>query len=147
MNHRIKDTCKGLIQPKKLDRILQVVQGIQKSNEQVFTGDVRYLGDYKGKHFPVFDGHRLRLISYFRQVYIIIRYLYEQDEKFLNTEEKDFYLRLCCSQMSEHEIALKVYHSSDEWVTAREENIEKIFAVFPFHGTLNWDNRNFFSVN
>lgn len=145
VNHRIKDTCKELISSKELERILSVVQQAQKENEDVFTGNVRYLGDYKGRHFPVFDGHRLRLVSYFRQVYMIIHFLYEQDKKFLNDEEKDFYLRLFCSQMSEHEIALiKAYDSSDEWVTVQEESIQKVFSVFPFHDTLNWDNQNFF---
>lgn len=147
VNHRIEDSCKKLISPEELKSILKDVQQIQERNKPVFTGDIRYLGDYKGKCFPVFDGHRLRLVCYFRQVYMIIHYLCEQDEKFLDEEEKDFYLRLFCSQMSEHEIALiKAYNSSDEQVTVKEEGIEKIFTIFPFHDTLNWDNRNFFSI-
>ena len=147
VNQRIKDTCSGLISSEELECILQDVQQIQQRNRKIFTGDVRYLKDYKGKHFPVFDGHRFRLVNYYRQVYMIIHYLYEQDEQFLDEGEKEFYLQLFCSQMSEHEIALiKAYDSSNEKITVEEENIKEIFNVFHFHSTLDWDNQNFFSI-
>lgn len=63
------------------------------------------LTDYKKKKIKYFDGHRLRLIPFYRHLCMIIQYIYEDDAP--NTlKDKVFYLHIICSQLSEHELAL-----------------------------------------
>lgn len=68
---------------------------------------IKYLMDYRDKHVKLFDGHRLRLVSYFRTVCMIIQYVVQSIKKDdLDGGLKDFYLRLFLAQLSEHQISM-----------------------------------------
>lgn len=64
---------------------------------------VPYLDDYKTVNIKLFDGHRLRVISFFRLVCKIIELIYKDGG---NEKEKETYLSTLLSILSEHQIAL-----------------------------------------
>lgn len=76
------------------------------------NGTVQYLRDYKTLDIKLFDGHRLRLIPFYRSICIIIKYMYDEifSNHYISSEQKkskfEFYLNLLCSQLSEHQIGL-----------------------------------------
>lgn len=49
----------------------------------------------------MFDGHRLRLISYFRMSCMVLQYINTEDEC-----KRDFYINVCLSHFSEHQLGL-----------------------------------------
>lgn len=63
--------------------------------------NVPYLGDYETIDIKLFDGHRLRLISFFRLVCKIIEFIYQD-----GGDDKEIYLSTLLSLLSEHQIAL-----------------------------------------
>ena len=65
-----------------------------------------YLKDYKGKEIKLFDGHRLRLIPFYRNFFIALQYIYKNLNGSEFVDEIDFYTKTMLSQMSEHELAL-----------------------------------------
>ena len=65
-----------------------------------------YLKDYKGKKIKMFDGHRLRLIPFYRNFFIALQYIYKNLNGSEFVDEIDFYTKTLLSQMSEHELAL-----------------------------------------
>ena len=62
---------------------------------------VPYLDDYETIDVKLFDGHRLRLISFFRLVCKIIEFIYRD-----GGDDKEIYLSTLLSLLSEHQIAL-----------------------------------------
>lgn len=79
--------------------------------------DILFLMDYKKRKIKRFDGHRVRLVSFYRHVCLIVQYIYEGTNKGIKTgkggnkdlitaDDREFYLHLICSQLSEHELAL-----------------------------------------
>lgn len=64
---------------------------------------VVYLADYRGRNIKYFDGHRPRLIPYFKYLFLIFDYLIDENLPLEAGMRKLSYLS---SQMSEHEIGL-----------------------------------------
>jgi len=87
----------------------------------------KYLKDYGGANIKLFDGHRLRLISYYRTVCTIIQYVYQNiDNGSITEEEIDIYRNILLSQLSEHEIALlKIMYKFDKL-----QNVEFILPQY-----------------
>lgn len=90
--------------------ILQLYQ--QRVTRLDKNGNVQYLRDYKTENIQLFDGHRLRLIPFYRSICIIIKYLHEEIYSYDLWENQpsdyifEFYINLLCSQLSEHQIGL-----------------------------------------
>lgn len=74
---------------------------LQKIYSKPENPSVPYLDDYNTTEIKLFDGHRLRLISFFRMVCKIIEFIYRD-----GGEDKEIYLSTLLSLLSEHQIAL-----------------------------------------
>lgn len=89
---------------KKINIILLKYQSKIRENK---IEKPKYLKDYGEREILLFDGHRLRLVSYYRTACMLIQYIFKSfEEKSINEKERLFYLNLFLSQLSEHEIAL-----------------------------------------
>ncbi len=94
----------------KLESLNRNLLGMQKAFLE--NGEKpRYLKDYTGKSILLFDGHRLRLIPYYRTVCMIVQYIGKGIKEMEAENEKvkeyqRFYMNILCSQFTEHEIAL-----------------------------------------
>lgn len=89
------------------DRLLQI-QELRKNN--VFI--IPYLDDYD-KTIKMFDGHRCRIISFYRLFYKIIEYIYIENKN--NQLNIKLYWDILLSQLSEHEISLmKIIYKYDK---------------------------------
>lgn len=67
----------------------------------------RYLSDYNTNEILLFDGHRLRLVPYYRTIVMVIQFLQKAVASgCINENECGFYHRVLLSQMSEHQISL-----------------------------------------
>lgn len=92
------------------------------------NGSVPYLDDYSTTDIKLFDGHRLRLISFFRLICKILELIYED-----GGDEKEIYLSTLLSLLSEHQIALlKILYKYDEkeherFITTHKEEIKSFF--------------------
>lgn len=97
LNKEVTDICK----PKVLLLNKELLQ-IQK---EIMTGKrveyPKYLRDYEGQKIKLFDGHRLRLISYFRMSCMVLQYINTTDEN-----KRNFYINVCLSHFSEHQLGL-----------------------------------------
>lgn len=100
-------------QPEKSERplLIQCIHG-DSAVRLDKNGCVQYLRDYKTENIQLFDGHRLRLIPFYRSICIIIKYLYEEiysQDSWENHSPDyifEFYINLLCSQLSEHQMGL-----------------------------------------
>lgn len=57
--------------------VLKLNHELLHIQQQIISGEIsypKYLKDYQGKKLRIFDGHRLRLISYFRMSCLIMQY-------------------------------------------------------------------------
>lgn len=108
---------------------------------QKYFGDkehpnVPYLDDYVTIDIKLFDGHRLRLISFFRLTCKILELIYSDGGK-----DKELYLSTLLSLLSEHQIALLkiiyVYDNKEHnrFIIAHKEEIDTFF-------TLDYDEEN-----
>lgn len=90
--------------------------------------NVPYISDYKTIKIKLFDGHRLRLISFFRLICKILELIYAD-----GGENKEIYLSTLLSLLSEHQIALlKLLYKYDEkeherFITTHKEEIKSFF--------------------
>lgn len=90
--------------------------------------NVPYLDDYNTCKIKLFDGHRLRLISFFRLVCKIIELIYED-----GGENKELYLSTLLSILSEHQIALMkliyVYDNKEHerFIMTKKREIDDFF--------------------
>ena len=90
---------------------------------------VPYLDDYTTVDIKLFDGHRLRLISFFRLICKIIELIYED-----GGEDKEVYLSTLLSLLSEHQIALlKLMYIYDKgqnlrFITKNKDMIDAFFT-------------------
>lgn len=110
---RLSETC-SKIQKKKVEELNEVFLKLQ--SVYLKNGDKpKYLKDYGDANIKLFDGHRLRLISYYRTVCTIIQYVYQNiNNESIVDKEKDIYRNILLSQLSEHEIALlKIMYKFD----------------------------------
>ena len=92
---------------------------LQETYLKIFDKPI-YLKDYKGKKIKMFDGHRLRLIPFYRNFFIALQYIYKNLNGSEFVDEIDFYTKTLLSQMSEHELAL-------------------IYLIFNFGKVEGWD--------
>lgn len=74
---------------------------LQDKYSKVNSPKVPYLADYETTNIKLFDGHRLRLISFFRLICKIIEMIYNDGGDY-----KELYLSTLLSVLSEHQIAL-----------------------------------------
>ncbi len=75
----------------------------QNSAEKKIDGGVVYIMDYKGRNIKYFDGHRLRLIPYFKFVYLLIEFISKNQSA--NQQSFDA-IKYLTAELSEHEIGL-----------------------------------------
>ena len=67
----------------------------------------KYLRDYTEKGIKLYDGHRLRLVPFYRGFCMTLQYMFRNiDEGAINSKDIELYRNLLLSQLSEHEIAL-----------------------------------------
>lgn len=89
---------------------------------------VPYLDDYTTIDIKLFDGHRLRLISFFRLICKIIELIYDD-----GGDDKEVYLSTLLSLLSEHQIALlKLMYLYDKgqnlrFITKNKDMIDAFF--------------------
>lgn len=103
------------------DRLKDVANNVllkiqQKRMKRCFF--IPYLGDYHKPGIKMFDGHRCRLIPFYRMFYKIVEYVF-RNKKLINDGKQDkqhkFYIDMLLSQLSEHEISLlKIMHKFDQ---------------------------------
>lgn len=91
--------------------------------------NVPYLDDYNTIDIKLFDGHRLRLISFFRLICKILELIYNGGGK-----DIELYLSTLLSLLSEHQIALlKLIYvfdnkEHDRFILTHKEEINKFFT-------------------
>ena len=94
------------------DELLNLQDAIlnQKEKKREDRISIYMLCDYKEKAIKYFDGHRHRLVPFYRSLCMIIQYIYTGEEAETDDtnriKERTFYLHILCSQLSEHELAL-----------------------------------------
>ena len=90
---------------------------------------VPYLDDYNTIDIKLFDGHRLRLISFFRIICKILELIYND-----GGDNKELYLSTLLSLLSEHQIALLkliyVYDNKEHerFILTHKDEINKFFT-------------------
>lgn len=97
LNNEVVDTVKPHVL--QLNQELLQIQREIMNDEAVFP---KYIKDYHGKKLRMFDGHRLRLISYFRMSCMVMQYILKLE----NEEDRKFYLNVFLSHFSEHQLGL-----------------------------------------
>lgn len=88
---------------KALNAFCSSMIACQKDSEAGRDRGVYYLSDYKGKFIKYFDGHRMRMVPYFKYLIGIFDYIRENEKKYQN---KEVVLRQLFSEMSDHELGL-----------------------------------------
>lgn len=104
----------------------------QKLYKDNLNAYVPYLDDYDTSQIRLFDGHRLRLIPFFRLVCKIIEMIYDTD-----VENKELYLSILLSMLSEHQIALLkiIYlYDADENVSFIIKNKKQVSSFLGIKG-------------
>lgn len=92
-----------------------------------------YLDDYNCTNIRLYDGHRLRLVAFFRLVCMIVQYVIKEADKTKPLED-NHYLLSFLSVLSEHEISLLyiIYHYSTEehklFTSPNKEDIDVFFC-------------------
>lgn len=90
----------------EIKRINKLCDNLMKARHDCEQGDdkgVTYIMDYKGKGIKYFDGHRMRLVPYFKYLISILDYIRENENRYANKETT---LKQLFSEMSDHEIGL-----------------------------------------
>lgn len=91
---------------------LVIVEKIKKLNDLFIESrsskkSPKYLADYDASKIVLFDGHRLRLVPYFRTLIMIVQYLQKsKDNGCITGDDAEFYYKVFLSQLSEHQISL-----------------------------------------
>ena len=97
LNKEVADICKP--------QVLLLNKELLQIQKEIMTGKrveyPKYLRDYEGQRIKLFDGHRLRLISYFRMSCMVLQYINTTDEN-----KRKFYINVCLSHFSEHQLGL-----------------------------------------
>lgn len=102
---------------------------LQKYFGEKENPNVPYLNDYETINIKLFDGHRLRLISFFRLVCKILELIYND-----GGNDKELYLSTLLSLLSEHQIALLkliyVYDNKEHnrFILTHKEEIDAFFT-------------------
>ena len=101
-------------------------------DRQHVTISPMYLDDYDCTRIRLYDGHRLRLVAFFRFVCMIVRYVIKEADK-SKPLENNHYLLTFLSVLSEHEISLLyiIYHySTDEHKLFTDSDKEDVDIFF-----------------
>ncbi len=98
----------------------------KKSEEGKEKMGVKYIRDYKGRGIKYFDGHRMRLVPYFKYLITIFDYL-EGSENRLNN--KDNFIRHLSSEMSDHEIGLIYSYFKFKGLTEYDKYLNSLLAT------------------
>lgn len=94
------------IDPIKLKRLNDELLAEQE-NALLSNKRPKYLRDYSEKGIKLYDGHRLRLVSFYRGFCMTLQYMFRNtDEGAIKGKDIDLYRNLLLSQLSEHEMAL-----------------------------------------
>lgn len=97
LNKEVAEICKS--------DVLSLNKELLQIQKEILSGErmkyPQYLRDYEGQRIKMFDGHRLRLISYFRMSCMVLQYIYTRDEC-----KRDFYINVFLSHFSEHQLGL-----------------------------------------
>lgn len=97
MKKEVPEVCKPDVQ--------LLNKGLLQIQKEILSGErveyPQYLRDYEGLRIKMFDGHRLRLISYFRMSCMVLQYINTVDDR-----KRDFYVKVCLSRFSEHQLGL-----------------------------------------
>ena len=153
---RLSETCSDKLQ-KKIKELNNVLLLLQESF-LINGGKPKYLKDYGNANIKLFDGHRLRLISYYRTVCTIVQYVYQNiQNQSIKEEEKNVYRNILLSQLSEHEIALlKIIYKFDKlqnvkFILSEYEQLvdcffSKTLSQYIVSETMNCDSDRFIDV-
>lgn len=90
----------------------------KKSEEGKEKMGVKYIRDYKGRRIKYFDGHRMRLVPYFKYLFTVFDFLDESENRL---KFKDKFIRQLASEMSDHEIGLIYSYVSFKGITGYEK--------------------------
>lgn len=104
----------------EVKRVNKLCDNLMKARHNCEMGDdkgITYIMDYKGKGIKYFDGHRMRLVPYFKYLMSILDYIRENENRYANKETT---LKQLFSEMSDHEIGL-------------------IYSYFKFRSCQNYD--------
>lgn len=88
---------------KRITKLCEKLMQFRKDSEQGNDSGVTYIMDYKGKRIKYFDGHRMRLIPYFKYLTGIFDYIRDNEKYSCN---RDAALKQLFSEMSDHEFGL-----------------------------------------
>ena len=116
---------------------------------------VKFLMDYSERKIKLFDGHRLRLIHYYRLVYTLFDLIIQNTRIIKNDYDREFFLRFLLDQMSEHEIGLlkafnfyterkKICRNNKEDEPYLEEYFRYITKEYIISPTFDWKSNQFF---
>lgn len=134
-----------------IPHVLQLNQELLKIQKQIMSSEAifpKYIKDYQGKKLRIFDGHRLRLISYFRMSCMVMQYILKLEKE----EDQKFYLNVFLSHFSEHQLGLLylMVHSDEfESFAFIDEKVksfllsEKFKKTYLSASTMRFDDNNF----
>ena len=88
---------------KRINNLCDKLMKARHESEQGQDKGVTYIMDYRGKKIKYFDGHRMRLIPYFKYLISIFDYIRENEGRY---GDKEYTLKQLFSEMSDHEIGL-----------------------------------------
>ena len=131
--------------------VLKLNHELLHIQQQIISGEIsypKYLKDYQGKKLRIFDGHRLRLISYFRMSCMVMQYILKLEKE----EDQKFYLNVFLSHFSEHQLGLlylMVYSDEFESFAFVSKNVkasltsEKFLKTYLSANTMRFDDDDF----
>lgn len=102
---RLHEEC-PLVDFQKIQRLNDELLAEQE-NALISDKRPKYLRDYPEKGIRLYDGHRLRLVPFYRGFCMTLQYVYRNiDDGAINAKDLELYRNLLLAQLSEHEIAL-----------------------------------------
>lgn len=134
--------------------VLELNQELLQIQRQIMNGGTdfpKYIKDYQGKKLRIFDGHRLRLVSYFRMSCMVMQYILKLE----NEEDRKFYLNVFLSHFSEHQLGLlylMIYSDEFESFAFIDEKVKAFLSSDKFKktylsaDTMRFDDDNFISL-
>ncbi len=111
------------------DKIKTLNDDLLKDQANALISDERpkYLRDYTEKGIKLYDGHRLRLVTFYRSFCMLLQYIFQNiEEKNITEKDLDMYRKLLIAQLSEHQIALLEIM----YIYGKKENLGFIFDEY-----------------
>jgi hypothetical protein len=123
------------------EKVLKGLEYINNGNRQVgnrgnkykFNKYVYEKSDYpsvKNLSYDLFQGHSAKLAHYYRHLYQTVKFIANQNEKFISYEEKRNYLRILRSQLSNQEQGMLFYNWKSEYGKSWENEENKFFTDY-----------------